>query len=600
MNKKHILKTIVIAIFVAVMLVVPSTVAFSIQNQIEGTSTVMLDIPSSFDLRDVNGSDYVTSVKDQTGGTCWTHGVMASMESNLLMTHAWKDNGESGEPNLAEYHLDWWNGFNQHNNDDTDPPTGGGLTVHQGGDYLVATAYLARGEGAVRDKDGQSYSSPPLRSDPEYHYYYPRDVVWLVAGSDLGNIDAIKLAVMDYGGVGTSLCSSSSYMDNYIHYQPPDDERDPNHAVTIVGWDDDKVTQAPKPGAWLIKNSWGKSWGNGGYFWISYYDKHSCQHPEMGAISYQNVEPLAYEHIYYHDYHGWRDTKTESATAFNAFTAVDDHLLESVSFYTAADNVIYTLIIYDRFQNGELVDEVSKTDGVIEHKGFHTIDLEAPVGLTEGDDFYIYLQLSDGGQAFDRTSEVPVLLVIKSFNSVTVESDSNPGESYYREGDTWKDLYQQDETANFCIKGLTNPWTPTNPDLNCEDEVTWEDVQAGKTVTGSFTIKNIGEPLSCLDWEITDYPDWGTWTFAPSEGEDLKPTGGYNVEVTLKTPNEKNKQFDGEIKIVNKDNPSDFSTVEVHLTTSKNKQVSRPYLAFLIEKLLPAFPFLKSIFNLIY
>ena len=35
------------------------------------------------------------------------------------------------------------------------------------------------------------------------------------------------------------------------------------HAVILVGWDDSK-------GAWLIKNSWGRSWGNHGYGWIRY------------------------------------------------------------------------------------------------------------------------------------------------------------------------------------------------------------------------------------------------------------------------------------------------------------------------------------------
>ena len=91
--------------------------------------------------------------------------------------------------------------------------------------------------------------------------------------------------------------------------------------------------------------------------------------------------------------------------------------------------------------------------------------------------------LSDGGQAFDRTSEVPVLLGVKSSMSVIVESKASPGESFYLEEEAWKDLTDVDETANFCMKGLTNPWNPTQPDLDCQDSINSGKVTAGSTVT---------------------------------------------------------------------------------------------------------------------
>jgi len=416
-------------------------------------------LPSSFDLRHVGGENYVSSVKEQTGGTCWAHAAMAAMESNLLMTGIWEENGEVGEPDLAEYHLDWWNGFNLEFNEDEANPNNpsSGVEVHAGGDYLMTSAYTSRGEGAVRNSDGQVYPYPPDRNSPDYHHYYPRDIVWLTAGEDLSSIDVVKQAVMDHGIVATCLHSDEMFFEFDTHYQPPESSLEPNHAVSIVGWDNGKPSHAPHVGAWLIKNSWGDDWGNQGYFWISYYDKWAGKQPEMGAISFQNVELLDYGHVYYHDYHGWRATKEDASEAVNVFTMTGDEMVRAVSFYTAADSVDYTAGIHPAFTGTTLPGGLASVAGTFERKGLHTVDLDTPVAFSAGESFAVSLGLSRGGQPYDTTSDVNVLLGA-SYRAI-VHSSADPGESYYREGDSWLDLTDYDPDANFCIKALTDDLT---------------------------------------------------------------------------------------------------------------------------------------------
>ncbi|RKX63251.1 MAG: hypothetical protein DRP42_07835 [Tenericutes bacterium] len=307
---------------------------------------------------------------------------------------------------------------------------------------------------------------------------------------------------MSGGVVGTCMCYDASFMTNYIHYQPESSSLDPNHSVAIIGWDDAKVTQAPQPGAWLVKNSWGTGWGFNGYFWISYYDKHTSQNPTMGAVSLLDVVPMQYDHVYYHDYHGWRDTLMNIDTliaeveAFNAFTSEQDEDLVAVSFFTVEDNVNYTAKIYDTFSGGQLTGELATVSGTASLTGFHTVDFSSSVSLVLGNDFYVYLQLSTGGQPFDCTSDVPVLL--GAATKTIVESRANPGESFFLDGASWVDLTTIDTTGNFCMKALTNP---PGSSITGEEEAAIQPISVdpafpnpfSASVALSFTLAEAGE-----------------------------------------------------------------------------------------------------------
>jgi hypothetical protein len=137
-----------------------------------------------------------------------------------------------------------------------------------------------------------------------------------------------------------------------------------------------------------------------------------------------------------------------------------DEFLTAVSFYTTEDFVNYHATIYDDFDGTSLSGELGDVAGIADYSGFHTADLPQAIELSEGNDFYVYLFLSNGGQAYDRTSDVPVLL--GASGRTIVNSAAAEGESYYRESGVWLDFYDFEDpsgymhSGNFCVKALTN------------------------------------------------------------------------------------------------------------------------------------------------
>jgi hypothetical protein len=118
---------------------------------------------------------------------------------------------------------------------------------------------------------------------------------------------------------------------------------------------------------------------------------------------------------------------------------------------------------------------------------------------------------------------------------------------------------------------------PTTPDLICEGDLNWVDISPGSTVTGSFIVENDGEPESELNWEITNFPNWGDWTFTPESGSGLTPEDGpFLVNVSVTVPNDPNAEFYGEIRITNTDDSSDVCEIDVYLKTPKSKSINLP------------------------
>jgi len=371
-------------------------------------------LPSSFSLR----PDYVTPVRNQGScGSCWAFATYGALESAIL---------KAGGPamDFSENHLKNYHGF------DSGPCDGGSIAQ--------SIAYMSRLDGPVAEADDpyHPYDARPSPGGPRRAFL--TDVTIWTTPTDM------KTAIMTIGALDTSMLWDSKYYrkSDYTYYCPTTGSFD--HEVTIVGWDDLKVT-AGGVGAWLVKNSWGTSWGNGGYFWLSYAD---AMGGKFGA-SFEADLNDEITGVHYYDYYG-RMLLFDSPYAMNVFRTDGPEQLGAVGLWSVQDGASYELRIYDTFADGSPSGLRASKTGTIDKMGYHVIDLDASISFGPDDDFAVWLKFTDAGdtpQAFDCR--------IPTFSSNCV---ANPGESFYSyDGIGWTDFYTYNNTANFCIKAFMVP-----------------------------------------------------------------------------------------------------------------------------------------------
>lgn len=140
----------------------------------------------------------------------------------------------------------------------------------------------------------------------------------------------------------------------------------------------------------------------------------------------------------------------------------------------------------------------------------------------------------------------------------------------------------------------------TGPQVQCNGSIHLTNIAPNATITDSFTVENAGSSNSLLHWEITSYPDWGTWTFTPSSGSNLTPEQGpVTINVSIIAPEKKNREYSGYIKVINTDNPTDCSIIQITLATPYKPH---SFLFNILQALMERFsqPFLSLRFLIIH
>ena len=500
---------------------------------IAGRQKAPRNFPARYDSRALG---LVTPVKDQAAsGICWAFSVISCLETNAI-----KKGLANADVDYSESHLAWY-AINSKTTDKNDPTYGDGEkanfnTIYQtGGNSAYAVASIARGSGLAYESEFNF-----LRDFANFKIYEEKDrYISELHMSESNMLDSfdnsdsydkatlmadMKQAIMDYGSISASFYASGGddlYNNSYYngsevtaYYQTktsnPDDA---DHMVTIVGWDDNFGTEhfsakkrPSKPGAWIIKNSWGIGGMEpfplpDGYLYISYEDGSICE-----LVTYEAMAKNAYDQMYQYDGYFYSASfpmeANEHGAYGNVFTADRDGYLSKVGFYTSNGNEKMDVSVYHNLtdlrnpESGDLVCTVRKDCPYI---GYHTVDLTRLCALKQGETFAAVVRAADGS-----TLDVPVEANYIGNNHYSAKD----GQSfiYFADGDKGE-WYPAGDFSNRSIL-ITNNYTVCNVPVKAmglsADKHTHQ-WSAGTKELAPSCVRDGGKVRTCAACDALDY-----------------------------------------------------------------------------------------------
>ena len=406
-------------------------------------------------------TDSYPSIRNQSPyGTCWGFAPTSLAELSVL-------NNDGTLLDLSELHSIYF-AYHYTSADGKDGvkylPTAGYNYLSMGGDPSFIYHTYANWVGAADEKTAPYSEAAATLESGLSNDIAMKDSAHLRNFYIVNKADRkyIKQLIKEYGGVGMSYYDDNQYYDysTNSYYSTVSDNT--NHAISVVGWDDDKVTNSSNKGAWLVRNSWGSDeYSHFGYFWMS-YDEPSI-YDRVYALDCVSDTGSSDDDFYDHNYqydlsaysqYGWIGTGTSSTIA-NIFTATGTQLLKAVGVETQNPNINYTVSIYTDIadsSNPESGTLVRTQTGSFTYQGFHTIKMDNPLTLTKGKTFSVVIKL----ESMDGKSGAYYVMESKYNlgNAASWYCGGEKGQSfYYNYG--WRDMVES-MGGNVRIKAYTD------------------------------------------------------------------------------------------------------------------------------------------------
>jgi len=405
-----------------------------------------VNYPDRFDLSDPdnNGNrddSLLTPITDQGQcGVCWAFAGYGAYEGQLKIDGL-------GTFDLSEQNLRYTNGTDLSNDD---PCSGGFLGM--------VTSYLVRGSGPVKESDDPYDLDSGNSYNPNAKAFRFVDNVIELPVRDINHkmdINYLKDALytlkkplyvpvqVGFGTAGETGKSSWDSATNSFYCDGGGTICQANHAVVIVGWDDNYDAQG-QTGAFIVRNSWGSSFGENGYFYVPYNDDSIALENTIAYFKDNAESALQADHIYQHDTlplisrYGDGDNTTDEKYA-NVYTMEKKSKVKAIVFYANGFNTNYTFQFYSKVEKDPNNDDYSVfknsigsvQSGSVSNPGWYTVLLDSPFIVSQNSQLVVEMSSTN-----NSGSSIELEIYYEGFSS---DATAELGEGYFYDGRGWYD-----------------------------------------------------------------------------------------------------------------------------------------------------------------